>query len=209
MKYIKRFICSLSPDVKITKSHISDSEYIKLDGGFTIRLSDHIPVNPLHGIHLYITTAFRSDKFILFTGKSNIPMVKTRKEIKDHIRITYENWSMERAKELSDCRNKLILKPQYCTSVEDFIEYNNDFVGFNDKAGRSLSILATLPKTGIIPKDVRNYILKTHVRRDKVINVAEFLHIAVTSAKDLKDEACADRIVKRYVNAKNNNDEVA
>lgn len=209
MKYIKRFICSLSPDVKITKSHISDSEYFKLDGGFTIRLSDHIPVNSLHGVHLYITTAFKSDKFILFTGKSNIPMVKTRKEIKDHIRITYENWCMERAKELSDCRHKLILKPQYCTTVDDFIEYNPDFTGYSDKAGKSLSILATLPNTTIIPKDVRNYIIKTHVRQKKVINVAEFLYIAVTSAKYLKDEVCADRIVKNYIKSKNNNDEVA
>lgn len=202
MRYIKQFLNKLTDNVIVTKSKVSNSEYYMLDNGFTIRLSDHIPITEWKATHICVVECFHSDKFVLFLGKSNIPMIKTRKEVKEHIRVTYENWFMERQKTLSDISHKLIKVPFKCVTPQDFIELNPDFAGYSDKQGKSLSLLAIHPTAFIIPKELRSYMFKTFVNGNKDINVAEFLSIAVSNAKKIKDTESANNAVKCYLNNK-------
>lgn len=197
MRYIKQFIKKLSPDYTIKKSNSSNSEYIKFANGFFVRLSDHMP-SSVHNpnITINIVSAWNSDKFIIMVYGNTLPVIKTRKEVKEHVRVMFENWELTKAKKDSDKKHQI--DPQKCKTVDDFLQYNQNFKGYNDISRTSLNILGTHPQASQIPTDVRRYMLH-RVISQKEINVAEFLSIAVRHYRSIKDKPTADKAIDKYI----------
>lgn len=98
MQYIRRFIKTLSKDIVTDIQDRSESEYYILDGGFKIRLSNHIqPVVSNHGsINVNVVSIFDKPDFIVQYGGSLNLMTMTRKDVKDYIKICYTNWRLDK-----------------------------------------------------------------------------------------------------------------
>lgn len=87
MKYIERYIKTLSTTVKVAESHTTDSVYYQI-GDFKIRCSDH--VSPKNCADLQIIKCYGTDMFIVIYGKTRVPIPKTRKEVKDFIKCCFD-----------------------------------------------------------------------------------------------------------------------
>lgn len=205
MKYIKSFICGLSNDVYIKQSTKSASIYITIGGGFTIRLSDHQSIMPFANYQLDIVPVWNKEKtFLLCVGDTHIPLVKTRDEIKQHIKITYENWCMCKLRGINDMlyKNEKTKHFKTCQTVEDFIEYNENFDSHNHPDVNVAALLGLLPSGTCIPKSVRTNMMKW-VGQGK-ITYAELFYIVVSNKGGIKDDADAREAIKNYINNKKN-----
>lgn len=88
MKYIEQYIKKLCPEVKISKSKTTDSVYYTLGHNFIVRLSNHYGNN--HKENISVVKSFNTDDFIVTFNNSRFPLIKTRKEVKELIRVHYE-----------------------------------------------------------------------------------------------------------------------
>ena len=215
MRYIKKYICSLSSDVKVSESSKSNSVYIVLDGGFRIRLSDHESANPHSGMKMDIMSIWRSDNFLLFMGNSHIPLVKNRTQLKEHIRVTYENWALEHYKNLSDMlntkkekekeKNDDVQQPinlRDCKKIEDFQAYIDE--KYNERfpfdGPKCSVILGNLNPS--ISKKVRSYLSK--VVDNNINDGALVLFIVKKYGTRLTSWQVVDDVIARH---RNNNEE--
>ena len=106
-------------------------------------------------------------------GNSHIPLVKNRTQVKEHIRVTYENWALEHYKNLSDMlntkkekekeKNNDVQQPinlRDCKKIEDFQAYIDE--KYNERfpfdGSKCSVILGNLNPS--ISKKVRSYLSK-------------------------------------------------
>lgn len=205
MRYIKSFICGLSKDVHIKQSTKSTSIYITLDGGFTVRLSDHQLVVPFTTCHLDIVPVWNKEKmFLMYVGDTHIPLVKTRDEVKQHIKITYENWVVCKMRGISDMifKDKKEIHFKQCQTVDEFIQYNVNFRTYGHPDVNVTALLGSLPSGTNIPKKVRTNMIKWV--EQKKINYAELFHIVVTNKGKIKTDADAVAALDKYNNNEKN-----
>lgn len=88
MKYLAQYIKKLCPDVVVTKSKTTESEYYEMGHNFIVRLSKHIGWSEKGKIS--IVKSFNTDDFIVMVESSPFPLIKTRKEVRLIIKTTYE-----------------------------------------------------------------------------------------------------------------------
>lgn len=167
MRYLKKYITSLSSDVKVIESKKSNSVYVVLDGNFKIRLSDHERLNPNSGVKMDIISIWKSDDFLLFIGNTHIPLIKTRAQLREHIRVTYENWTLEHYKNLSDMLNfsklkqedtQVITNLKECKTYDDFHSYISHKYNENNPFDYAKCSVALGNMNPSIYKDVRTYL---------------------------------------------------
>lgn len=195
MKYIERFICSLSNDVDVKRSKVSNSVYITLDGGFKIRLSDHqsqVPVNS--SIKMEILSIFKNDDFLFFMGDSHIPVVKNRKELKYHIKITYENWLMAKMKIDSDIKHYDRDKKTsigMCKTLDDYIDYFGDKCFDGTLFGSLLGNMSIGRRT---PKDIRK--VMANLISEQKTNAPTMLYLLVENNQPILTLETLNKIFK-------------
>ena len=107
MKYIQRYIKTLSDKFVENKSDISNSVYYKItdkDNKFIIRCSDHCSVmKTFVNDDIDIIQAFgEPDKFIVMYKDYNVPMIKGRKETKQFIKFAYDLYKMKSSQRESE-----------------------------------------------------------------------------------------------------------
>lgn len=165
MKYLEKYICSLSKNVEIIRSKSSYSTYIILDDGFKIRLSDHIPNHIHDSVKMDIISIFNREDFLFFMGESHIPVVKNRNDIKNHIKITYENWMMSKMRLSSDIKHNGKDKSlKDCKTLDDYISL------FGDKTfdySYFASMYGNTHNGRQTPKEVRKY-MTTLIDEEKI-----------------------------------------
>lgn len=203
MKYIKKFVCELSDNVVISESRKSDSVYITLDDGFVVRLSDHESVMP-NSVSLDIISLWKRKDFLLFVGPTHIPLVKTREELKNHIKITHENWLLNKLKRMSDVKNNTkpvgeapVIQFGKCKTVEDFITWNGASDSYDMTSLDVRSLMATVRGGRSISKSVREYLLKQVI--DKRITIAELLAIIIKYNGFITTNETAGQAIENYL----------
>lgn len=215
MRYIEKYICSLSDDFEVHKSKKSESVYVTLDKKFTIRLSGHLPlVSSGYSLNMNIINLFNSKDFMLFMGDSHIPMVKNRDGVKMHILITYENWKMLKIKkdvekEYDELNKDRIVYLKDCVTSEDFIKYNPLFSQTNSELECKHDIRSYIPqlKNGTsVSKEIRDFIYEKFFITDK-INVADCLALVLKNIKKLKTKGMTYNIFNQFINDKDKQNE--
>lgn len=88
MKYIARYIKKICPEVAVTKSKTSESEYFQMGHNFVVRLSEHVGWYEKGKVS--VVKSFNTDDFIVLIDTSPFPLIKSRKEVKHLIKSLYE-----------------------------------------------------------------------------------------------------------------------
>lgn len=88
MKYIGQYIKKLCPEAIVSHSKTTESVYYDLGNDFIIRVSEHTGYH--HKEKMSIVKSFNTEDFIVMLGNFPFPLVKTRKEVKELIKIYYE-----------------------------------------------------------------------------------------------------------------------
>lgn len=215
MRYLKKFINELSDNIEVVESPKSNSVYYSVDG-FWIRLSDHLQVIPNKFVKVDVVTLWKRKDFLVRIGLTNIPMVKTREEVKTHIKVMYENWLLEVAKAQSDhdaavargtqevttnemCQVAHPIHFQACKTSEDFMALDAKYAGH----GKGMDISAMfglLPAGQSLSKPIRRYLI--HQCKNKRMTVADMFAIAVANEGKITDISQAEVAVMKYLTAK-------
>ena len=206
MKYLKKYISSLSSNVKVIESKKSNSVYVVLDGSFKIRLSDHERLNPHSGVKMEIISIWKSDDFLLFVGNTHIPLVKNRAQLREHIKVTYENWALEHYKNLSDVLNFTKPKQQEegqegislkdCKTYDDFHSYISDkYNEHNPFDGAKCSVILGNMNPSI-PKYVRSYLCG--FIDEGLSNAPMILYLVKKYGTRLNSKEVADDVINKF-----------
>lgn len=97
MKYIKRYIETLSNNIDIKENDKSTSTYCILDDEFVVRLSDHLsPSDARTGLNVNVVSLWNDTTHFLVIYRNTLnPMIMNRKEVKTYIAICYNNWKLD------------------------------------------------------------------------------------------------------------------
>lgn len=97
MKYIKKYIETLSDNIDIKENEKSTSTYCVLDNEFVIRLSNHLsPSDARTGLNVNVVSLWNDTTHFLVIYKNTLnPMIMNRKEVKTYIGICYNNWKLD------------------------------------------------------------------------------------------------------------------
>lgn len=199
MKFLEKYICSLSENVSVIRSQKSQSVYIILDNGFKIRLSDHNSVYPCcyGSIKMDIISIFKSKDFLFFMSDSHIPMVKNREDLKAHIRVSYENWAMAQMKIDSDlnCDAHKRLKLKDCRTEDDFSNFITEPRLYDSDLFSSQ--LCSIKWGKHIPTDVRRYM--TGLVKERKITAAKLLYLVREYNSPIHDLNDVHKLLKGIV----------
>lgn len=132
MKYLERYIKTLSDNVEVVcNTEKSSSKYFIIDG-FDIRLSDHR--SPIEGIakpkQLDIIQAYKSDIFIVYFRDTNRPMLKDRKDLKTFIRNAYDMHCLMNEKHEGEKKWEKAKKKENVKKICDKVLTKNENVAF-------------------------------------------------------------------------------
>lgn len=205
MRYLKKYITSLSSDVKVIESKKSNSVYVVLDGNFKIRLSDHERLNPNSGVKMDIISIWKSDDFLLFIGNTHIPLIKTRAQLREHIRVTYENWTLEHYKSLSDMLNftkskqedtQVITNLKDCKTYDDFHSYISHKYNENNPFDGARCSVALGNMNPSIHKDVRTYLCNFVVKT--MSDAPMILYLVKKYGTRLNSKVVVDDVINKF-----------
>lgn len=117
MRYIAQYIKKLCPCVSIKESKTTDSKYYHMEHGFEVRLSEHM--GHYKDKRLSIVKPINSDNFIVIVEKNPYPLLLTRNEVKNQIKVLYDYFKL---KELSSAYYTAKAKHDFETTM-DFGDY--------------------------------------------------------------------------------------
>ncbi|MBP5457227.1 MAG: hypothetical protein J6Y37_12075 [Paludibacteraceae bacterium] len=212
MKYLIKYIKTLSDNITESESNKSCSRYYVIDGSFKIRVSDHIrPSCNAYSLYVDIVKIWDSDDFIVFFKKSLQPIRMDRKKVKDFVKFAYDTWKLDKAAKTEMKNAKSVDKdvekmekempfPKLLVAKYPSIMKTNDF----DKLH---ALLGKFDDFKQIPKETRNYFRKPFQQgKINAEDIVTIWHDSLTPASTCGDAEISIRayLSKRLVNDKGN-----
>ena len=202
MKYIKQFIKTLSDKVEIKENEKSNSTYCIIDDSFVVRLSDHLsPSDARTGINVNVVSIWKGTDFVVTYRNTLNPMVKDRKDVKEYIKICYNNWLLENITNKS--RDKwtkatggLTAEDKYVYGMTErypTIKVYKDWKQLHSTLG---SVMRFKP----LNKDVR-HVFEIYFNEGK-INSEDILRLIYEKINGTTEKAQAIEIIEKYIKGK-------